>query len=96
MGKNSTVPIILKVKFISDTDTNTHTKSVNINRPGPRGIAFTSDGTLAAVATSTDPDVALIDTSSETQVGEVVLNLTGVQVNGIEIHPTLNRWSEEA
>jgi YVTN family beta-propeller protein len=84
--------------YIIDTETNTYEKAVEVCT-SPRGIAFTPDGSIAAVACSVD--IALLDATDGTYADGPTGNAQntikgGLNVdnpNGIEVHPneSLNR-----
>ena len=73
---------------IIDTDTNSYKTSVNVC-PAPMGIAFTPDGSIAAVVQ--DDDISLIDVDTLTynfDTSDTIIGVIGT--GGITIHPTLN------
>ena len=80
--------------YIINTVTNEYEKEVNVCT-GPRGIAFTPDGTIAAVVCNGGGDVALIDTATGTynnnSADTIPYMSDSGEKYGIAIHPTLNK-----
>jgi YVTN family beta-propeller protein len=77
--------------YIVDVVTNSYETSVDVAN-APRGIAFTPDGTTAAVVCSGGNDIALIDTASPGytfSATDTVFSFNGQ--GGIAIHPTNNK-----
>jgi YVTN family beta-propeller protein len=81
--------------YIINTVTNEYEKEVANICTGPRGIAFTPDGTIAAVVCAGGQDIALIDTATGTynNNSEDTIPYWGDydEKYGIAIHPTLNK-----
>jgi YVTN family beta-propeller protein len=76
--------------YIIDATTDTYDKEV-IVCPSPQGIAFTPDGTKAAVGCFYD--LSIIDVATGTYVNnDVDATIRGFsdQINGMEVHPTNN------
>jgi len=73
---------------IIDTDTNCYKTSVDVCE-NPKGIAFTPDGSIAAVVQ--DDDISLIDVDALTYNYDTSDTIIGVRgIGGIAIHPILN------
>ena len=81
--------------YIINTVTNEYEKEVANVCTGPRGIAFTPDGTIAAVVCNGGGDVALIDTATGTynnnSADTIPYMSDSGEKYGIAIHPTLNK-----
>jgi DNA-binding beta-propeller fold protein YncE len=74
---------------VIDTTTDTYVDAVDVCE-NPKGIAFTSDGGIAAVVQ--DFDISLIDVDTLTYNNDTSDTISGVRgTGGIVIHPTLNK-----
>ena len=74
---------------VIDTTTNTYVDAVNVCE-SPKGIAFTPDGSIAAVVQ--EFDISLIDVGTLTYNNDPSDTIDGVRgTGGIAIHPTLNK-----
>jgi DNA-binding beta-propeller fold protein YncE len=77
--------------YVVDTETNTYEGKVRVCTD-PKGIAFTPDGSKAAVVGSGGFDVALIDTAALTYNNDSSDTIYGFAGSGgIAIHPTINK-----
>ena len=74
---------------VIDTATNTYVDAVNVCAK-PKGIAFTPDGSIAAVVQ--ENDISLIDVNTLAYNADTTDTINGVAgTGGIAIHPTLNK-----
>ncbi len=76
--------------YMIDTAANSYTKRLSVC-PGPRGIAFTPDGSKAVVACNDGGDISVIDDAAETVLYDIYPDTT-TTIYGIATHPTLNRY----
>jgi hypothetical protein len=75
--------------YIIDTETNTYVDKVGVCED-PKGIAFTPDGSIAAVVQ--EWDISLIDVATLTYNNDTFDTISGVRgTGGIAVHPSLNK-----